>query len=141
MQAILVNRGDVEPRLALFDVQRVGETDEPMLAPFFPPDLAVNHFKLAVRVTKNPFEDGKVMFNNDDDTWDLWLWHPMPLDIAEDRYVVYFNKSPRDIQNVGTSSFSTRSDIAVFRQALNRTGLTLMSIKLREDKFGLYGVF
>lgn len=141
VQGLLLNRGELQPKLTLFEVQRSGDTDSPILSPFFSQHLPINRFKLTVRVTQDPFEDGKVSFNNLEEAWDLWLWHPMPLDMGEERYAVYFNRTSRVPESTGTSSLSTRSDIAVFRQALNRPGLTLMSIKLREDKFGLYGVF
>ena len=141
VQAVLLNRGDIEPRLTTFDVQRTGDTDSPLLAPMFPVELTVTRLKLTVRTTKDPFQDGKVIYNNEDESWDLWLWHPMPIDAGEDKYVVYYNKSQAQPDRAAGESFSLRHDIVVFRQALNRPGLTLVSVKWREDKWGLYGVF
>ena len=72
--------------------------------------------------------------------WEIVMYHSMPSEQECEKYIIYFNRREAGVGDA-REVVSRNSDIAVFRQALNRSGTVLTSIREREDKFGLHGVF
>ena len=141
VNAIFCRCGAAQYTYDAFPVSRKDGEDIPVLADYFPANLAVHFCRLSVHTTIDPYCDGKIVYCEAIDTWQVYTYHPLhsPQDI--EKYVVYFNRREGAVTSRDRECFSTRSDILVFRQALNRAGMSFIPLKLREDRFGLYAVF
>ena len=124
-----------------FPLCRKDGEDVPILVGLFPANLAVQHCRLTVYTTSDPYRDGKIVYCEAIDTWQVYTYHPLHTPQDLEKYVVYFNRREVAVTSCERECFSGCSDILVFRQALNRAGLSFIPLKLREDRFGLYAVF
>lgn len=144
IQAVVVRRGSSDARVVTVRVQREHDEDVPRLKDYMERDFPVYRMRLNVHATSKKYRDGQVQHDPGTDVWEIEVYHSMPLRQDCDRYVIFFTSVGQAVdgeQQSDSEAVSPNCDIAVFRQSLNRSATQFTSIKQREDRFGLHGVF
>lgn len=139
--AAVILCGNDDAQMVKLAVDTVGEDDVPVLDVLFPPEPPPDRIRLTVYTTLDPNRGGNVYHTTGTDLWEIHVYHHMAMVQEPQKYVLFYNRREAELDTGNTPAVSRRSDVVVFRQSLNRAGVVFTSLKVREDMFGLHGVF